>query len=47
MYQQVPPGAGNTHCPLVYLPLDGGGLGGGELLRTERISPDIRQPQEP
>src|SRR3972149_8996601 len=28
----LPPGAGNTHCPLVFLPLDGGGLGGGELL---------------
>ncbi len=28
-----PTRGGNTHCSLVFLPLDGGGLGGGGLLR--------------
>src|SRR3989338_4289394 len=40
--EPLPPGAGNTHCFLVFLPLDGGGLGGGGLLRIN-ISPQRRK----
>src|SRR3990167_11201727 len=54
----LPPGAGNTHCSLVFLPLspslrgrkgEEGGLGGGGLLHLIRRQklPQVFSPQSP